>query len=36
MKWTKLKADLEIGLRESIVALKKGAMVARKRAERVD
>ena len=32
MKWAELKADLEIGFREGIVALKKGAMVARKSA----
>ena len=31
MKWNELKADLGIGLREGIVALKKGVMVARKR-----
>ena len=32
MNWTELKGDLETGFREGIVALKKGAMVARKRA----
>jgi hypothetical protein len=31
MKWTKLKADLETGLEEGIVALKKGTIVVRKR-----
>ena len=30
MKWTELKADLQTVFREGIVALKKGAMVARK------
>jgi hypothetical protein len=32
MIWAELKADLETGLREGTVSLKKGAMVARKRA----
>ena len=32
MEWTELRADLQTGFREGIVALKNGAMVARKRA----
>jgi hypothetical protein len=32
MNWTELKGDLQAGFRDGIVALKKGAMVARKRA----
>jgi hypothetical protein len=31
LKWTNLKADLETGLEEGIVALKKGTIVVRKR-----
>ncbi len=31
MKWVKLKADLETGLKEGIVALKKGVVVVKKR-----
>jgi hypothetical protein len=35
IKWTDLRADLEAGLREGIVALKKSAMVAKKRADQL-
>jgi hypothetical protein len=31
IKWTKLKADLEAGLREGIIALHKGVIVVKKR-----
>jgi hypothetical protein len=32
IKWAELRNDLETGLKEGIVALKQGALVARKRA----
>ncbi|HYA85580.1 MAG TPA: hypothetical protein VEI57_00740 [Nitrospirota bacterium] len=35
MKWTALRTDLQTGFREGMVALKKGTMVARKRADEV-
>lgn len=33
INWDKLKADLEKGLQQGLVAVKKGAMVAKKKAE---